>query len=269
MFGLLNPFMQLPPVTGGGGGSDDTDAAAYFAALTTAPSSAERARVNALVTALKGAGLWALLDWLVLMAAETAQAGRVNLRKPSKLLTATNSPSFIANVGWAGDASSSYMDFGEAFQATGNLFAQNSHCIGGLVTQQSSYSGIRFIYGNVANNPRNTMSVSNTSATGGYRAADSTDNIVTATNTRNGHWTGVRPSSAVKRSYYNGALLAEVSLASTGLNTSNAATHNSRGPTGDDYMGLVYSGASLTESQVGQLHAILRDNYFKAKGFMQ
>ena len=69
MFGLLNPFMQLPPVTGGGGGSDDTDAAAYFAALTTAPSSAERARVNALVTALKGAGLWALLDWLVLMAA--------------------------------------------------------------------------------------------------------------------------------------------------------------------------------------------------------
>lgn len=262
MIPFLAPiFMAAPAVVTV---ADDADAAAYFAVLATAPSAAERARVNAVAKGLKDAGVWAGMDWFVLMAAETAQAARVNLRKPSKALSATNAPVFQPNVGWVGDGVSAYLDFGETFQATGNAFALANHTLGAAVTAQSSAVGPKAIVGNFTNNPRTTFSASSYGQTA-FRSADASDGTFNTNATRIGHHAFSRNSTSTKRGFFNGVKGVEVASGASSLNATNATTHHSQGPYTDDTIGLVYSGAGFTDAQMAAIHTVV-NNYLSPKG---
>ncbi len=104
----------------------DPDAAAYASAMTVAPTAARVALIDAFVRAMKDGGLWARLDLLYLLAAHDEQAARVNLMAPSvHTCTAVNSPSFLADRGFAGDGSTSYLSTGLNPSLGGTRFSLN------------------------------------------------------------------------------------------------------------------------------------------------
>ena len=101
----------------------DPDAAAFASAMSVAPSAARVALIDAFVRAIKAGGLWARLDVLYLIAAHDEQAGRVNLMAPGHYTcTAVNSPSFVADRGFAGDGATSYLSTGLNPGAGGTRF---------------------------------------------------------------------------------------------------------------------------------------------------
>lgn len=116
----------LPVGASGPYRSIDPDAAAYAAAMTVAPSAARVALFDALVRALKAAGLWTRLDLFYLLAAHHEQAGRLNLVAPgTHTCTAVNSPGFLADRGFAGDGTTSYLSTGLNPSLGGTRFALN------------------------------------------------------------------------------------------------------------------------------------------------
>jgi|GEM_PF-1154588 len=99
------------------GGSYDTDAAAAFAAMSVQPDDTRKGLYDALVVGLKADGLWSKIEWLSLIAAHDAQAGRLNLKTPSESLSAVNSPTFTIDRGYTGDGASAYLDTGKNYSA--------------------------------------------------------------------------------------------------------------------------------------------------------
>lgn len=126
-------------------------ARALFARFTTQPTAVRARLINDLIMALIAAGVWAKLDALYLMAAETSQAARQNWIANQYNLSAVNGPTFTADRGYAGDGSSSYLNTQfNPTTAAAPLFQQNSATMGlgdrtavGTAgkSQMGSYSG--------------------------------------------------------------------------------------------------------------------------------
>jgi len=85
----------------------EPEAAALFARMTTPPTAARAALVNDTIKAFKAGGYWSKFDWIYMMAAETAQAARLNWKSSTYAasLTARNGPVFTADRGYKGDGS--------------------------------------------------------------------------------------------------------------------------------------------------------------------
>ena len=90
----------------------EAESAAYFAAMAVAPDAARKAIIDALVVAIKAAGIWEKITALYLFAAHDSQAGLVNLVDPSNVADAINGPTFAADVGYSGDGVDQYIDSG-------------------------------------------------------------------------------------------------------------------------------------------------------------
>ena len=258
------PAVAVGTLTAGGG--EDADAASYLDAQTTPPSSAERSLVDALVKGLKTDGDWASSDWILLLASETAQAARLNLRNPTKSASAVNLPVFTANRGYAGDAASSYLDLGEVFNAAGNGYALNSATVGVWCNAQGAATGVKAQVGNTANSPR--MAISPRSAAGNetFQINDSAvDVLQVSTLSRTGHRTASRTGSAVKRGFYNGSRVADLTTASSNVNATNGCLLRSATAYTDDRLSAFYSGAGLSDAAVARIHARL-NTYLTAKG---
>jgi hypothetical protein len=83
------------------------------AQMSTRPTPGRLALIDDTICALKGAGIWAKLDVLWMMAAHDAQAARLNWKAPASFaLTAVNSPTFTADQGYAGNGTTSYLNTG-------------------------------------------------------------------------------------------------------------------------------------------------------------
>lgn len=109
----------------------DPAAAALIARMTAAPDPARAALIEALIVAIKAAGIWSKLDALWVLAAHDAQAARLNWIADGFNLSAVNAPAFTANRGYTGNGSSSYLDSGfNAATAAGARFVQNSAHLG-------------------------------------------------------------------------------------------------------------------------------------------
>lgn len=126
------------------GPSYDAASTTYFAAMSVQPDSTRKGLIDTLITGLKSDGVWAKLDLLYLIAAHDAQAARLNAITPaSYALTATNSPTFTTDLGYAGNGTTSYLATGWLAGTNGINFAQNSACFGvwvnaGAITQSNS-----------------------------------------------------------------------------------------------------------------------------------
>lgn len=87
-----------------------TETKTWAAACTVRPPTQRMSDVDKLIRALKASSLWASFDALYLLAAHDEQAGRLNLVAPGTFtLTATNSPTFTTDRGFASDGSTSYL----------------------------------------------------------------------------------------------------------------------------------------------------------------
>jgi hypothetical protein len=105
----------------------NAEAAALVARMTTQPTTVRKILIDALVGALKTAGVWLKLDALYVLAAHASQAALLNWVQDAYNLTAVNSPAFVADQGYTGDGSTSYLDTNfNPTTAVGAKFVQNS-----------------------------------------------------------------------------------------------------------------------------------------------
>lgn len=106
----------------------------------TAPSTPQKALQNSLVIALVNSGVWAKLDVLYILATNgSSDFSRLNWKSPTQYeLTAVNSPTFTSNQGWAGNATSSYLDTNWIPSTNGVHFTLNSASFGGRINSGST-----------------------------------------------------------------------------------------------------------------------------------
>jgi hypothetical protein len=246
-------------------GTDDPDVLAYIATLTTPPSATERGRLNALVTGLKQDGVWALLDRLNVLAAETSQAGLRDLRNPSKTLAIGGTVTFTADRGFQGDGTTGYLDVGEIFNASGNQFAQNSATVG-VWCNLAGTTGIKPHFGNLANAARTQINARDSAGNENFRFNDSSDDTFMATTgSRMGHRAATRTGATTKKGFFAGAVVASLTTASTGVNTTNGCLLRSATSFADDRLAAFYSGAGMSDAQLAAIHPRL-NTYLSSKG---
>jgi hypothetical protein len=108
--GGWGPGMMGNGMGAAAGTSYAAETEAIAAAFTTPPTTARKNLMDACVVSLKSAGVWTKLDVLHVDAAADSQAALINWKAPGTFNgTAVNSPTFTADNGFTGNASS-YID---------------------------------------------------------------------------------------------------------------------------------------------------------------
>lgn len=127
------PFAALPvsfgPPTGAPpAAAFEPEAVALFAAMTTPPTDARKALINACIVALKDSGVWDKLDTLQMLAAADSQAALLNWKDPATFTAVPqNAPTFTVDRGYAGNGSTSYLKTGfNPTTAPSPKYVQNS-----------------------------------------------------------------------------------------------------------------------------------------------
>lgn len=254
---------------GGGGGGGATVAASETAALVQAmtihPGAERLGRIDALITALKVAGVWSRLDCLYVMAAHDAQAAQLNWKSPGVFrLTPVNSPVFTADRGYAGDGATAYLDSGYNAMLEGAQSARDDNHAG-IWVQSSSGASASTEFGN----PRNRISAHTVSGLSTRSSANSSG-AATPVATALGHSAFVRTTGPTYDDYRNGALLSPQSVASASPTTDRfLLLARDGGGTPAELsarrLAAAHWGASLTGLQMTALYAALQ-GYLAAVG---
>lgn len=108
------------------GSALEPETTALLARMSVQPTTTRTGQINALVKALKTAGVWAKLDCLYLLAAHDAQAARLNWKSSNYDLTLINSPVFTLDRGYQGDGTTSRLGSGFNPVTAGGLFSLNN-----------------------------------------------------------------------------------------------------------------------------------------------
>lgn len=230
--------------------------------MSVQPNATRKGLVDDLIAGLKADGIWSKLDWLCLLAAHDEQAARLNAANVAKSLTAVNSPTFTTDLGYSGDAATSYLSFGEVFSAAGNDFALDSACAGTWCNSQGAQAnGTRHLS---ENNSTIRVEIHAHAVNGSnevFKVNDGTSDIarVASVSGRLGHRTISRTAVDAKASYYNGVQTTLSTRPSLGLGTgqgellrSGAGAQHS-----NDRLAACYTGSGLTDTEVGDLHTRL------------
>ena len=223
----------------------------YRAACTTPPSLGREVILTALIAGLKTDSVWTKLDWLLMMAAEDEQAGRVNLRTPSKVASRVNSMTFTTDRGFTGNGSNMYLDFGEVPNAGANVFALNS-----------AHIGIWVNGGPTANNRAMGQASSSllfltTRGSSGTETGQINDALNetyhtfgASPGTSSGHRCLTRTGASVKRGTFNGTAAAGGTTASTSVLASNITVGRSSSVYDDKRYAAAHSGGGLTDADM-------------------
>lgn len=125
----------------------DASVVVWLAAVTAAGGAVSVGRVrliDGLVKSLKDCGVWERLDRLWIFAAENQAQALIDLVGLGRA-TALNEPSFIADLGYAFDGSTQYIDTGfDAAAAAVPKYARNSASFGGAVFAGATIIGVEF-----------------------------------------------------------------------------------------------------------------------------
>jgi hypothetical protein len=121
--------------------SYDADSVAYFAAAGITDAT-RKGLIDTMVKGLKADGLWKKLDWLLVAGVASVEM-RTNVRAPSKVASAINSPTYTVDRGFSGDGSTAYLDLGEVYNNTGNQWGQDNATIGVWCNLDAGASGIQ------------------------------------------------------------------------------------------------------------------------------
>lgn len=232
-------------------------AAAYIAAMTTPPDATRRGHINTLISGLDADGDWSPLDGAFCHATHDAvggvsQAGRLNMRHPTKLLTAVNSPVFDA-LGVVGDGATSYLTAGEVANASGNSYSRDSASIGVWCNFQSETAGIVAHAGNLnTSSPR--MRVSPGVSTSGHRINDATSLSYNGGGRTGGHIL-TRTGATTKILYKNGVEVASAGTASEIVQGEHVVVLRAGTGYCNDRLAFSFYGGGLSAAAVARIHA--------------
>jgi hypothetical protein len=255
-FGLALPNIAYRPV--------NSETVALIARMTVKPDAARQRIIDATVTSLKAAGLWAKLEALWVLEAHDAQAAQRNWIADAFNLTPVNSPTFTVDRGYAGNGSSSYLNTGFN-PSLGSIFTQNSGSFGyylsaGTITGSNSAIGMGcsdasyatfLIPRSTGNAPRGRI---NSSATLDYGPG--------SLSTRLGFTGLTRTGSTVTNCWRNGSRSTTETTASSGRPNNNMyllATNSSGSAAGwsGNQMAWAFVGAGLTTAEISDLRVIM------------
>ena len=257
---ISNPFSIY--IQSSAGITYDTDAAAYFARMSVQESDTFKGLFNTCVLSLKSAGLWSGIDWLPILCTTQAANAVYNPRNATKSLTFVNSPTHTPGKGVAGDGTTSYVSFGEAYNAAGNTYSQNlasisAWCNGTLDDGTASHPHIG------TESSGATRLLARIGAESGRVNSVTTDTAIRTGTTRLGHRWAAREDSANVTYGYNGTALTPVTKTSSA--PSGTATLGRVDTTYTaDRIASAYSG-SLTPAQMVTFHGIM-DTFHTAWG---
>ena len=115
MLGLglaLTNFGTKGGISDAADGGFTPEALALFARMSSQPNAERKAAINDLITSLKTAGIWSLLDFFQIYAAHDSQAATLNWVSSSFTAVPNGSPTWTADVGYSTNGSSQYISTG-------------------------------------------------------------------------------------------------------------------------------------------------------------
>ncbi|WP_127090120.1 hypothetical protein [Aquabacter cavernae] len=235
---------------------------ALTARMTAAPSAGRTRAIGALVQSLKTAGVWPKLDVLYILAAHDAQAARLNWMADLYNLTAVNSPSFLADQGYAGGTNT--------YLATG----YNPAVHGVRYTRNDAHMGVWDLTDRAAGNIVPAGTSTGTGVLVGMLQRYSTDRAAISVNDQSstfanahseGFFIGNRLSSATRGVYRNGVLLVDTAATSVAIPSIPVDLlcfiYNggaARGYWCTDRIAAFSMGGGLTAGEAAAFHAALR-----------
>lgn len=252
-------------------GSTTAEYAALAAQMTSAPTAGRAVLYDNLFQALIAAGVLAKLDILYVLASHHTQAATLNWKSPTTLaLSATGTPIFTADRGFAYDGSTNYHDTGYRWETAGLGASLNNYHLG--VWSLSSGTTTDAIIGSKRSNGVTVECIIPRTASGdGFlgRANDQNHLITTPNLDATGHYILNRSGASARQAYKN----------------SNALTNSDTqaSTTGGDYpiiiggtnyttpvlvacdVAIVHAGQSLDSTEVAALYAAL-NTYMTAIG---
>jgi hypothetical protein len=235
----------------------DSSVVDYNTALGNSLSNRKLSALNTIVSDLKTNNIWGNLDWLIIGANETANAGFTNLKTPTKVLTPINSPTFNSERGWMGNGVNAHLVAGETINFAGNSFSLNSMTVGVWITEQlSNVSG-----GTVGTVSGTNIHISSTVGSENnevYNANDGGFDVARVGSANKlGHRAITRGSSTHKQSYYNGDLSSNIARPSSSVPAGNISVLRRGTIYSADTIGVFYSGGFMSADKIAVMHDVL------------
>lgn len=259
---LRSPAVSMP-----------AEATALIARMTTTPSTGRQALIGNLIAALKNAGVWPKLDAFYVHAAHDNQASRLNWISSSYTEVANGTITFTTDRGWAGDASTGYLDTGfNPATASSPNWVQNNACVGvwsrTVAGQASSCLGMSTGTGQMSILPRNGSNFSTLRVNDSATAQNGSTYGATVLD-GSGYFVGNRPDANTQGLYRNSvALFNDGARPSAGAPGSANFVFGRFGAagTGSALEGAAWHfGASLTTTEISAAYTALQ-TYMTAVG---
>lgn len=218
---------------------------ALAARFTTPPTSGRKLTINTLIAALKAGSVWSKLDFLHVMAAADTQAAERNWIADTFNLSTVVAPTFVADRGYTGNASSMYHTTGfNPTTAPSPKFVQNSGHLGVYVLTNVAQDGDDFGNGNSL-----VRSRSATNAFGGRVNQASTVSLA-AIGTSIGHNVVRRPDAANIQHFKNGAQVNTGAVASAAPDNSVFDYHHGVGGYSSKQIAAGHLGQTLSDAEM-------------------
>lgn len=187
-----------------------------MAAAGAPVSSARASLIDAAIGTMEASGAWALIDRFHMLAAHSAAAARIDWKTATTTLTPTNSPTFTADQGYAGDGVSAHLDTGfNPATAGGGFSRDSSHA--GIVIQDGQAVGTDAVFGN----EDNIISPWRTGPQMLIRSSSTGSTAINLSGAQTAHKGFSRTGSAGYTPYEAGAALSPVTEASAALASRN------------------------------------------------
>ena len=247
-----------------GGGGFDADYQAVLDQASslgyTAPSAAQQTLQNTLVTDLKTAGVWDKLDVFYVFATDgDSDYATLNWKAPSShQVTKVSSPTFTANEGFTGNASSAYLDTNYNPTNDATNYALNAASFGFFISDFGTFT---------------SSSISDFGAPDAvnrvwYRRTsnrfylNSSSYVLATLYTANTFVHANRNGSNTAQTYHNGTLVDSLTIVSTDIPPVNFTAFKRSSIFSDSTLGVAFVGGDLS-SESSDFHDAI-DTYISA-----
>lgn len=241
---------------------------ALLAAMTSQPNRQRQRLIDTAIGALKTAGIWTKLDALQVYAAHHEQAGRVDWKLPSRVASRTETLTFTADRGFAGDGVSGKLDTGFNPAAGTPVSSLDSACMAIWQNGTANIAGYVNWTKESGNQSLLTPVGASTSVYWALNRPAST-NTSTFPNLQ-GFFAANRSAAAAEEAYHNGIAIASAAVASSAIPNKSIwlggwrNTDTLSSPTTRQFSAFAY-GSSLTAEEQATLYATLK-TYMVAVG---
>lgn len=200
-----------------GGSPFSAEVSQFFSRLETQPTSARKTLYATMIDAIVTAGVWSKTDALYLFAAADAPTALVNLKSSSFTATATNSPTFTVDRGYAGNGTDSVVNtnFNPTTAPSPNFTQNSAHMGAWVLTNRAGASAA--VIGNASADAGCNIYPFFTDTAGYLRLNDNVEAEGFSSGGSNGFFLANRSSSSARQGYKNG-----VSLGAYAANTSKS-----------------------------------------------